>query len=50
MPVAYRPKGKAKKIRDAVMGPLPNEPKKNKKLKSKYIDDRIAFEETSRAK
>jgi hypothetical protein len=50
MPAAVRPKGKATKIREAILGPLPNDPKKKKKLKSKYIDDRIAFEETSRAK
>lgn len=50
MPAAVRPKGKARKIKEALMGPMPNEPKKNKKIKSKYIEDRLAFEETSRVK
>ena len=51
MAVAFRPKGKASKIREAIMGPLPNDPKKNKKrIKSKIADDRLAFEETSRVR
>lgn len=52
MPASIRPKGKAQKIRDAVMGPLPNEPrtrvsKKGKKSKIKQVLD---FEQTSRTK
>lgn len=52
MPVAVRPKGKAVKIREAIMGPLPNDPSKGKKnkIRSKIADDRLAFEETSRVK
>jgi hypothetical protein len=51
VPVAVRPKGKAVKIREAIMGPLPNDPSKGKKkIKSKVADDRLAFEETSRVR
>jgi len=50
MPAAVRPKGKAQKIKEAIMGPMPNEPKKKKGTKDKYIADRLAFEEASRVK
>ena len=54
MPAAVRPKGKARKIKESIMGPMPNEPRtrvsKKKGSKSKYIADRLAFEEASRVK
>jgi hypothetical protein len=50
MAIGLRPKGKAQKIKEAIMGPMANEPKKKKKLKSKQVEDRLAFEESSRIK
>jgi hypothetical protein len=49
MPAGIRPKGKATKIKEQVMGPMINQPKK-KKRKSAQIDERLAFEESSRVK
>lgn len=50
MSMGIRPKGKATKIKESVMGPMINQPKKKKKPKSKAVEDRLAFEETSRIK
>jgi hypothetical protein len=50
MPAGVRPKGKATKIKEQVMGPMINQPKKKKKLKSAQVDERLAYEESSRVK
>lgn len=49
MPASIRPKGKAQKIKEAVMGSMPNEPKKRRPKESK-VKKQLAFEESSRVK
>ena len=49
MAMGLRPKGKAAKIKEAIMGPMINQPKK-KKRKAKQVEERLAFEESSRVK
>lgn len=51
MPAAIRPKGKARKIKEAVMGSMPNESSEKKKTgKKSKIKEILDFEQSSRVK
>jgi len=50
MPAGIRPKGKAQKIKEAVMGIMPNEPRKKRSSKESKIKKQLNFEESARIK
>jgi hypothetical protein len=50
VPAAIRPKGKARKIKESVMGSMPNESKKKKTGKQSKVKEILDFEQSSRVK